>query len=63
MNNNKQNKSVSKPKCGLCGSRKKKLTKTICCGNWICDDAHMYHIFVLCKKQLWQKSCSKYYLR
>lgn len=26
-----------KPRCGLCG-KTKNLTKTECCGNWICDD-------------------------
>ncbi|MCX8118623.1 MAG: hypothetical protein N3G78_11895 [Desulfobacterota bacterium] len=29
------------PRCGLCGKRKK-LKKTECCGNWICDDADRY---------------------
>ena len=29
------------PKCGLCG-KKKKLTRTECCGNWICDDEDEY---------------------
>jgi hypothetical protein len=32
------------PRCGLCGSTKK-LTKTECCGNWICDDEHTYRLF------------------
>ena len=41
----KQNKSLDKPKCGLCGSTKKKLTKTLCCDNWICDDVDSYVIF------------------
>jgi hypothetical protein len=30
-----------KPKCGLCG-KIKNLTKTECCGRWICDDEHEY---------------------
>lgn len=30
--------------CGLCGATKK-LTKTECCGNWICDDEDQYVIF------------------
>lgn len=30
--------------CGLCG-KTKGLTKTECCGNWICDDEHEYVIF------------------
>jgi hypothetical protein len=32
----KKNKVDGKPRCGLCGG--KKLTKTECCGQWICDD-------------------------
>jgi len=34
----------SKPRCGLCG-KTKNLTKTECCGNWICDDEHKYVLF------------------
>ena len=30
--------------CGLCG-KTKNLTKTECCGNWICDDEHEYVMF------------------
>jgi len=41
----KQKKASPKAKCGLCDSAKKALTKTICCDNWICDDAHTYQIF------------------
>ncbi len=37
-------KPQSKPCCGLCGSREK-LTRTPCCGNWICDDADQYVAF------------------
>ena len=33
-----------KPRCGLCG-KTKKLTRTPCCGNWICDDAGEYVAF------------------
>lgn len=33
-----------KPKCGLCG-KTRKLIKTDCCGNWICDDEDEYVIF------------------
>ncbi len=32
---------AEKPRCGLCG-KTGKLTKTECCGNWICDDEHKY---------------------
>lgn len=39
------NKSArSKPRCGLCG-KTKKLIKTECCGEWICDDEHKYVLF------------------
>ena len=30
--------------CGLCG-KTKKLTKTECCGQWICDDEDQYQLF------------------
>lgn len=33
-----------KRKCGLCG-KTKKLTKTECCGQWICDDEDEYVMF------------------
>jgi len=32
------------PRCGLCG-RTKNLTRTECCGNWICDDEDSYVLF------------------
>jgi hypothetical protein len=32
------------PQCGLCG-KTKKLTKTECCDNWICDDEDQYQMF------------------
>ncbi|OGC36937.1 hypothetical protein A3J90_07840 [candidate division WOR-1 bacterium RIFOXYC2_FULL_37_10] len=32
------------PICGLCG-KTRNLTKTDCCGNWICDDEHKYKAF------------------
>jgi hypothetical protein len=34
----------SRPRCGLCG-KTSNLTKTDCCGNWICDDEHKYVMF------------------
>lgn len=37
-------KSEATPRCGLCG-KTGKLTRTECCGNWICDDAHKYRLF------------------
>ena len=45
-----KNPSISQPSeklvrcCGLCG-KTKKLTKTECCGNWICDDEENYVLF------------------
>lgn len=33
-----------KEKCGICGSTTKKLTKTACCSNWICDDYGDYQM-------------------
>ncbi len=33
-----------RPACGLCGNTKN-LTRTECCGNWICDDEHEYALF------------------
>jgi hypothetical protein len=32
------------PRCGLCGATAN-LTRTECCGNWICDDEHTYRLF------------------
>jgi len=37
-------KHRKRPSCGLCGS-KTNLTKTMCCGQWICDDADQYVAF------------------
>ena len=33
-----------RPRCGLCG-KTRNLTKTECCGQWICDDEHNYAMF------------------
>ena len=41
----KKNGAATKPRCGLCGSARKKLAKTECCGNWICDDENNYVLF------------------
>lgn len=40
----KKIKPEDKPRCGLCG-KTKKLMKTECCGNWICDDQDKYILF------------------
>ncbi|MFP4217161.1 MAG: DUF6398 domain-containing protein [Phycisphaerae bacterium] len=37
-------KQKDRPACGLCG-KTKNLTKTECCGNWICDDEQDYVMF------------------
>lgn len=37
-------KEATKPRCGLCGATRN-LTKTECCGNWICDDEANYQLF------------------
>jgi hypothetical protein len=36
---------VSPRRCGLCGSSRKPLIRTDCCGNWICNDADEYVLF------------------
>ncbi len=40
----KKAESICKPRCGLCG-KATNLTKTECCGNWICDDEDQYVMF------------------
>jgi len=51
-------KDVTKiPKCGLCG-KTKSLTKTDCCGQWICDDEHKYVMFSYARN-----SCSRNHRR
>lgn len=44
-------------RCGLCG-KTKNLTKTECCGNWICDDEHEYVMFSYSRN-----SCSRNHTR
>lgn len=45
------------PRCGLCG-KTKNLTKTECCGTWICDDEHKYVMFSYARN-----SCSRNHRR
>lgn len=45
------------PCCGLCGNTKK-LKRTECCGNWVCDDEHKYVLFSYS-----QNSCSRNHRR
>lgn len=40
----KKTERRKRPACGLCGS-KTNLTKTECCGHWICDDEDQYVAF------------------
>lgn len=40
----KKNLKRNRPRCGLCG-KTRKLTKTECCNQWICDDADKYVLF------------------
>ena len=42
--NRKAKSSKNRPRCGLCG-KTGKLTKTECCGQWICDDEDQYVLF------------------
>lgn len=44
--------------CGLCGSNRKRLTKTECCDNWICDDEDSYVMFSYARN-----SCSRNHRR
>ena len=46
-------KTVSKAKCGLCGQAKK-LTKTACCNQWICDDNDQYVLFSYARNSCWR---------
>jgi hypothetical protein len=38
------NPAAAVRRCGLCG-KTKKLTRTECCGRWICDDEDQYVLF------------------
>lgn len=53
----KQSRPKDVPHCGLCG-KTKNLTKTECCGNWICDDEHKYVMFSYARN-----SCSRNHRR
>lgn len=39
-----KSRSAAPSTCGLCG-KTRKLTKTECCGKWICDDEGTYVLF------------------
>lgn len=49
--------SSTKPRCGLCG-KTKKLVRTECCGQWICDDESNYVLFSYARN-----SCSRNHRR
>lgn len=44
--------------CGLCG-KTKNLTKTECCGHWICDDVHEYVLFSYASNSCYRNHTSK----
>ena len=41
------------PSCGLCGNTEK-LTRTPCCGRWICDDVDQYVAFSYERNSCWR---------
>jgi hypothetical protein len=47
----------TRPRCGLCG-KTARLTKTECCGQWICDDENQYVLFSFARN-----SCSRNHSR
>jgi hypothetical protein len=47
----------TKPRCGLCG-KTGNLTKTECCGQWVCDDEGSYVLFSYARN-----SCSRNHRR
>jgi hypothetical protein len=53
----KKDKDGGKPRCGLCG-KTKKLMKTECCNQWICDDEDKYVTFSYARN-----SCSRNHRR
>ena len=53
----KKAKAEGKPRCGLCG-KTKKLRKTECCNQWICDDEDKYIPFSYARN-----SCSRNHSR
>lgn len=62
---NKKITAEKVPRCGLCG-KTKKLTKTDCCGQWICDDADQYVLFSYERNSCWRNHdhytlCSNHY--
>lgn len=50
-------KTITKPCCGLCG-KAEKISKTSCCGQWICNDEENYKLFSYARN-----SCSRNHRR
>jgi hypothetical protein len=50
-------RKASGPACGLCGKRGR-ITRTECCGQWICDDEDTYVLFSYARN-----SCSRNHRR
>jgi hypothetical protein len=53
----KEDNREQEPRCGLCG-KTEKLTRTECCGEWICDDEDQYVMFSYARN-----SCSRNHRR
>ena len=54
MSHRKKEKTVEEePRCMLCG-KTKKLTKTDCCDQWICDHADQYVLFSFAKNSCYR---------
>lgn len=53
----RQPPAADSPRCGFCG-KTRKLTKTECCGQWICDDEGNYVLFSYARN-----SCSRNHRR
>jgi len=63
--NRKTKSSKAPPICGLCG-KTGKLTKTECCGQWICDDEDQYVLFSYARNSCYRNHdrytlCSHHY--
>ncbi|MBU2213112.1 hypothetical protein KKC44_04620 [Patescibacteria group bacterium] len=58
MASTRPTKKKTRKRCGLCESVGKKLIKTECCGNWICDDEDGYVLFSYARN-----SCSRNHRR
>ena len=52
LTNLKKSKGT-RPRCALCG-KAGKLTRTLCCGQWICDDADQYVPFSYDRNSCWR---------